>query len=131
MARPHAMLRAGFPYLKCLGSRNVTFFPIDIAIGKEGRVYVACRSERAEAMAQPAHIVRLTFDDDELGRIGGGGTEDGKFQWPVMVILALGLSFGVDLLCYTPDEYSRKHEELGIVRTASLEGVRLFECSPH
>ena len=50
---------------------------------------------------------------------------------PVMVILALGLSFGVDLLCYTPDEYSRKREELGIVRTASLEGVRLFECSPH
>ena len=87
MARPHAMLRAGFPYLKCLGSRNTTFFPNDIAIGKEGRVYVMCRSERAETMAQPAHIVRLTLDDDVLGRIGGGGTEDGNFQWPVMVIL--------------------------------------------
>jgi hypothetical protein len=41
------------------------------------------------------------------------------------VIETLGLDFGVDLLCYTPDEYARKREELGIVRTACEEGIAL------
>ena len=45
----------------------------------------------------------------------------------VRVVEALDLSFGVDLLCYTPEEYERKREELGIVQTASREGIKLFE----
>ena len=52
----------------------------------------------------------------------------------VQVIEQVGLGFGVDLLCYTPDEYRRKREEFGIVRTASEEGVVLAgnpnACSP-
>ena len=87
MARPHAMLRAGFPYLKCLGSRNVTFFPIDIAIGKEERVYVITRSEGAELMGNNTNIVRLTQDDEEVARIGGRPSKDLRFEWPVMIIL--------------------------------------------
>ena len=39
---------------------------------------------------------------------------------------AVGLPGGVELLCYTPEEYARKVEELGIVRTATLEGVDLL-----
>ena len=87
MARPHAMLRAGFPYLKCLGSRSTTFFPIDIAIGKEERVYVITRSEGAELMPNNTNIVRLTQDDEELGRMGGRASKNMRFEWPVMVIL--------------------------------------------
>jgi len=82
MTRPHAMLRAGFPYLKCLGSRNSTFFPIDVAIGKEDRVYIICRSEGAELMPNNTHIVRLTQDDEILGRMGGRGSKDMQFEWP-------------------------------------------------
>jgi hypothetical protein len=41
------------------------------------------------------------------------------------VIEALKLTFGVDLLCYTPEEYGRKRQELGIVRTATENGVVL------
>ncbi len=44
----------------------------------------------------------------------------------VLVMEALDLTMGVDLLCYTPEDYERKREELGIVRTASQEGIRLF-----
>lgn len=33
--------------------------------------------------------------------------------------------FGVELLCYTAEEFARKREELGIVRTAVAEGVEL------
>jgi predicted nucleotidyltransferase len=36
------------------------------------------------------------------------------------------IRMAVELLCYTPEEYARKREELGIVRTASAEGVDLL-----
>jgi predicted nucleotidyltransferase len=44
---------------------------------------------------------------------------------PVRVIEATGINFGVDLFCYSPEEYARKREELGIVRTATEEGITL------
>lgn len=43
----------------------------------------------------------------------------------VRVIEALEIPFGVDLLCYTPEEYRQKREELGIVRSATAQGVVL------
>ena len=36
------------------------------------------------------------------------------------------IRLGVELLCYTSEEYARKREELGIVRTATEEGVELL-----
>ena len=45
------------------------------------------------------------------------------------VIEALGISFGVDLLCYSPQEYQRKRQEHGIVKVATEEGVVLFNGS--
>ncbi|MGH7700501.1 MAG: nucleotidyltransferase domain-containing protein [Gemmatimonadales bacterium] len=36
------------------------------------------------------------------------------------------IRMAVELLCYTPEEYARKKEELGIVRTAVAEGVELL-----
>jgi predicted nucleotidyltransferase len=44
----------------------------------------------------------------------------------VRVLERVPVPFGVELLCYTPEEYARKVEELGIVRTATLEGVDLL-----
>jgi hypothetical protein len=51
-----------------------------------------------------------------------------KVPWldrPVCVHDVLGLPFGADLLCYTPDEYERKRQEFGIVRTATETGLVL------
>jgi predicted nucleotidyltransferase len=45
---------------------------------------------------------------------------------PVRVVLECDIRLGVELLCYTPEEYERKVAELGIVRTASEEGVDLL-----
>lgn len=45
---------------------------------------------------------------------------------PVRVVEDCDIRFGVELLCYTPDEYRRKLGELGIVRTASQEGIDLL-----
>jgi predicted nucleotidyltransferase len=37
----------------------------------------------------------------------------------------LDLPFAVDLLCYTPEEFARKREELGVVSLALEEGLPL------
>jgi DNA-binding beta-propeller fold protein YncE len=81
MGRPYGLLRAGFPYVKTVGMRRVTNFPLDVAIGKDGTLYVLCRS------AGGAQIARVTYEDDNLGPIGGYGTDDGKFQLPGAIIL--------------------------------------------
>lgn len=44
---------------------------------------------------------------------------------PVTVLEALDYAPGLELLCYTPEEFSEKREEFGIVRTALEEGITL------
>lgn len=83
MSRPYALLRAGFPYVKSLGMRRVTNDPIDIALG-EGMYYVLNRT---------GIIARLQWDDDgswdvgDLKPIAGAGQTDGKFDWPVSILM--------------------------------------------
>ena len=74
-------MRAGFPYLKTIGMRRVTNFPVDVGLGEEGRVYVLCRSYQA------VEISRINWDDDDLSPISDRGTDDGQFQWPVTLIV--------------------------------------------
>jgi DNA-binding beta-propeller fold protein YncE len=81
MGRPYGLLRAGFPYVKTVGMRRVTNFPADLAIGQDGTLYVLCRS------AGTAQIARVSYEDDNLGPIGGYGSDDGKFQLPGAIIL--------------------------------------------
>lgn len=80
MGRPYGLLRAGFPYLKCLSMRRTTNFPIDIAIGKAGRLYILCRNDGT------AMIRKYTVEDEDLGTIGRYGHGEGQFTWPVTII---------------------------------------------
>ena len=41
------------------------------------------------------------------------------------LLAELDLPFSADVLCYTPEEFARKRQELGIVSQALEEGVRL------
>ncbi len=79
--RPYGLLRAGFPYLKCLGAVRRTEFPVDVAVGGEGRLYILCRTEGF------AYLRKYTFEDEDLGTIGKTGKGEGEFQWPVSVIV--------------------------------------------
>src|ERR1700682_4969561 len=81
MGRPYGLLRAGFPYLKTVGMRRVTNFPLDVAIAKDETLYVLCRS------AGGAQIARVSRDDEIRGPIGGYGTDDGQFQLPAAILL--------------------------------------------
>lgn len=44
---------------------------------------------------------------------------------PVRVLEAIGAPFAMDVLCYTPEEFHRKAEEIGVVRTAVETGIEL------
>ena len=81
MARPYGLLRAGFPYLKTLGMRRLTNFPIDVAVGNEGRIYVLCRQEGLAGM-----IRKYTVEDEDLGEISKYGDGEGEMKWPVCII---------------------------------------------
>jgi predicted nucleotidyltransferase len=43
----------------------------------------------------------------------------------VQVLEGLGFPPGLELLCYTPEEFEEKRNELGIVRVALEEGLTL------
>ena len=82
MARPYALLRAGFPYLKTIGMRRNTDYPVDLAIGTQGRVYVLCMQGIGVY-----GITTITLDDDYLGQVRGPSKGDGKFIWPFSLVL--------------------------------------------
>jgi DNA-binding beta-propeller fold protein YncE len=78
MSRPYGLFRAGFPYVKTLGMRRVTNQSMDVAIGKDGTMYVLGRA---------GTVSRLTWEDEDLGNVSGGGKGDGKFVWPVAMVI--------------------------------------------
>jgi predicted nucleotidyltransferase len=43
----------------------------------------------------------------------------------VSVLEMLGYPGGLELLCYTPEEFEQRREELGIVRVAVEQGIAL------
>ncbi len=81
MSRAHALLRAGFPYVKTLGMRRITSNPVMVAVGPAHRLYVLGRGDLG------VDIRRTSSDDEDFGTIGGPGTQDGKFVWPTALLL--------------------------------------------
>ncbi len=69
MAFPAALLRAWHPYLTTLGMRRVTSFPIDVAIGDEGRLYFLGRTE----LGIGGNIRIISWDDEDLGAMADTG----------------------------------------------------------
>ena len=65
--------------------RRITNFPVDVAFGRDGTVYILLRTEGA------AQIRVWSIDDAEqltgdLVQIGAYGKGDGQFQWPVQLV---------------------------------------------
>lgn len=85
MARPYALLRAGFPYLKTVSMRRVIDFPVDVAVTSDMKVLALCKFEGAGGVAK---IARVAWDDDaNLGDIGTMGTDEGQMMWPAQMLL--------------------------------------------
>ncbi len=65
--------------------RRITNFPADVAFGRDGTVYILLRSEGA-ALSRVWSIDDAEQLTADLVQIGGYGTGDGQFQWPVQVV---------------------------------------------
>ena len=79
---PHALLRAGFPYVKTIGMIRTTPAPVDVAIGSDRRIYVLSRGR--------AGVLIDSWDDDYPLKhpvIGGPGTGPGQLVWPTSMVL--------------------------------------------
>ena len=92
MAKPYALLRAGFPYVKTIGYGQNLRLPLDIAFGQEGRLYALCHHNNERQVAGP--IALLNFEDDDLPRFGkpehsycySFPVPDGQLMSPVQMI---------------------------------------------
>ena len=108
MSRPYALLRAGFPYLTTLGMRRLTNYPVDLAIGEEGRVYCLSRGDGY------TEIVRTTWDDEYLGSISSVGGGEGQMTWPAALIRDRDEDLLVsDEALHRISKFSREGEFLG------------------
>jgi hypothetical protein len=107
---PHALLRAGYPYHATLGMRRVTTYPMDLALGADGRIFVLCRHDFADLVG----IRIINSDDEDLGTVEGTGRGGAGLVWPVAI------AFGPDGNLYVSDEGTHKISVLdpngGLVR---------------
>ena len=85
MPRAYGLLRAGFPFLKTLGMRRVTNSPMDVAVGEDGTVYVLSRA--GAIVRLPWNDMATDWDKYTTNTIGGAGSDDGKFTWPVSMVI--------------------------------------------
>ena len=117
MPQPYALLRAGFPYLKTVGVKNVIDDPLDVAFGGDGRVYVLG--------AAPIRITNI--DHEDLGTIGQRvssveygsngdviSVDEGGLFMPVQVILDREDNLYVtDEACHMVSIFSKGGDFLG------------------
>ncbi len=104
--------------------RRITNFPADVAFGKDGVVYVLCRSEGA-AWIRVWSIEDADQLSGDLVQIGAYGTEDGQFQWPVQIVCnEAGDVFVSDEATHRITRFKQDGEFLG---KWGLEGTRSGE----
>src|SRR5919205_358055 len=75
--------------------------PVDLAVGKNGVLYVANRSNPTQGPAGGIRVGMVTIDEEYLGEFGsaGDGDGDGQFTW----LTAVAVDSGGDV--YVADEY--------------------------
>ncbi|MFB6240935.1 MAG: nucleotidyltransferase domain-containing protein [Gemmatimonadota bacterium] len=78
--------------------------------------------ERVIVFGSRARGEALTHSDLDVILVSEAFTEIPWLERPLAVHDACDIRFGVELLCYTPEEFDRKRDELGVVRTAVEEG---------
>ncbi len=62
--------------------------PIDVALGRDGLLYVLNRAGAETEVRMPYKRVTIcTVDEDYLGDFSTGGTGDGQMMWPVAIAL--------------------------------------------
>ncbi|MBM3933585.1 MAG: 6-bladed beta-propeller [SAR202 cluster bacterium] len=111
MTFPYALLRVGFPYLTTLACKRITDFPMDLAIGKDGLIYVLCTAP-IRVITFDEQVVR-TFGKLAWGRDRKGVGED-EMMWPIQVVLdGEDNLYITDEACHRITMYSKEGQFLG------------------
>ena len=109
MARPHALLRSGFPYYMTIGMRRVTSNPVAIAFNSDGdHIYILCRGGLG------LHVRITNWADENLGTIGNG-----------QFVLPAGMIIDKNNQIFVSDEGSNK------ITSLNHEGEVLGEWGKH
>ena len=61
--------------------------PVDLALGKNGLIYVLSRSNSFQAPMGAVRVTILTLDEELVGQFGGFGTDDGQLTWPTSLAI--------------------------------------------
>ena len=62
--------------------------PVDVAVGRDGVLYVANRGDiDTEVRLLAKHVTVCTVDEEYLGKFGTGGMGDGHLMWPASIAL--------------------------------------------
>ena len=61
--------------------------PIDLALGKNGLVYVLNRSNSYQAQMGAVRVTICTLDSEYVGQFGGFGEGDGEITWPTSIAI--------------------------------------------
>ncbi len=101
------LLRAGFPYVRTLGMRRLTWYPVDFAIGDDHRIYSLSRFDGTGS------IRAISWDDEDLGPVGG------SFTWPA------GLERDSDGRLYVSDEATHR------ITVMTAEGDEIAKWGEH
>jgi predicted nucleotidyltransferase len=80
---------------------------------------------QAIAFGSRARGDALSTSDLDLILVSPRFAEVPFLKRPVTILEALDFPAGLELLCYTPEEFAEKREEFGIVRVALEEGIPL------
>ena len=104
MTTKEFVTKSDFLAYECtLGAAGMTdkgfFFPVDTAIGKDGKIYVVSRSH--EANGGGIRITVMSYHHDYYGAFASVGEGDGQFTWPTAITL------DSDGLVYVSDEYNQ------------------------
>jgi hypothetical protein len=78
--------------------RRVTTYPMDMALGDDGRIFVLCRHDFADLVG----IRIINWDDEDMGTVDGTGRGGAGMVWPVC------MAIGPDRNIYVTDEGTHK-----------------------
>jgi len=90
------------------------------------RLLGAYRPQRVLVFGSRARGDALKHSDLDVLIVSEAFRDIPWLERPVRVVEDCDIRFGVELLCYTPDEFERKRQELGIVQAALAEGIDLI-----
>ena len=76
------------------------YFPVDTAIGSDGKLFVLSRSYDAEP--EPARVTVCNIDSKYYGTFGSFGTGEGQFTW------ATAIEIDSEDNVYVSDEYTNR-----------------------